>query len=78
MLNVCPSCDYGTEDHQTEGEEGHGGDRAAEPEYLAVCDQDDGQVLEDGVDRDREELERPSACVDHTNEEKSNGEPCQC
>ena len=78
MLNVCPSCNDGAEDHQTEGEESHGCNGATKPEHLTVRDQDDGQVLEDGVDGDREELERPGTCVDHTDEEESNREPCQC
>ena len=78
VLNICPSCDDGAEDHQSEGEESHWCDRATEPEHLTVCDQDDGQVLEDSIDGDREELERPSTCVDHADEEESNGEPCPC
>lgn len=78
MLNVCPSCNNGTKNHQAEGEEGHRCDRTAEPEHLAVCDQDDGQILEDGIDGDREKLERPGTCVDHTDEKESDGKPCRC
>lgn len=76
MLNVGPSRNDGAEDHQSEGEQGHGGDGAAEPEHLTVGDQDDGQVLEDGVDGNREVFERPGTGVDHADEEESNGEPC--
>ena len=75
MLNVCPSCNNGAEDHQTEREERHGGDGTAKPEHLTICDQDNGQILEDGVDRNREEFERPSTCVNHTDEEESDGKP---
>ena len=40
MLDVCPSRDDGTQNHESEGEKGHWCDRAAEPKNLAVCDQD--------------------------------------
>jgi hypothetical protein len=76
MLDVRPSCNDGAEDHQAEGEESHGCNRTAEPKHLAIGDKDDGQVLEDSVDRDGEELERPGTRVDHTNEEECDGEPC--
>jgi hypothetical protein len=76
MLDICPGCDNGAENHQTEREEGHGGDGATEPQHLSVCDENDSQVLEDGVDGNREKLERPSARVDHADEEKGDGEPC--
>lgn len=76
VLNVGPGGDDGAENHQTEGEQGHGGDRATEPEDLSICNQDDCKVLEDGVYGDREELESPGAGVDHANEEERNGEPC--
>ena len=64
-LDVRPGRDHGREHHEPEGEESHPGDAAAKPEHFAVRDEDDGQVLEDGVDGDREELERFRRGVDH-------------
>ena len=75
VLDVGPRGDDGAEDHEAEGEERHGGHRAAEPEHLAIRDEDDGQVLEDGVDGDGQEFERPGAGVDHADEEERDGEP---
>lgn len=61
--------------HETEGEQGHGTDGAAEPQHLAVGDQDDCQVLENGVDGDAEELEGLGRGVDHGDEQQRDGEP---
>jgi hypothetical protein len=77
VLNVGPSGDDGAENHQTEGEEGHVGDGATEPEDLTIGDQDNGQVLEDGIDGDGEELEGLGAGVDHADQQESDGEPYQ-
>lgn len=78
VLDIGPGGNDGAEDHQAEGEESHWCDSAAEPEHLAICDQNDCQVLEDGVDGDREELEGPRAGVDHADEEEGDGEPWDC
>jgi hypothetical protein len=43
-------------DHETEGRKGEGGDLATEPQNLTVGDEDDSEVLEDGVNRDGEVL----------------------
>lgn len=75
MLDVGPGGNDGAENHQTEGEEGHVGDGATEPEDLTIRNQNDGQVLEDGVDGDGEELEGLGAGVDHADQQKRNGEP---
>ena len=75
VLDVGPSGNDRTEDHQTKGEQGHASDRAAKPEDLTVRDEDDGQVLEDGIHGDRKELEGLGAGVDHADQQKSNGEP---
>lgn len=78
VLDICPSGDDGADYHQSEGEESHGRDGAAKPEDLAICNQNDGQVLEDGVYWNGEELEGFGAGVDHANEEERDGEPyCQ-
>jgi hypothetical protein len=76
VLDICPCSDEGREDHETEGEEGGSGDAAAEPQNLTVGDQDDGQVLENGVDGNGEVLQRLGRRVDHADEEKGDGEPC--
>ena len=52
-VGVAVGGDDGREHHEDEGAERHRGHLAAEPQDLAVGDQDDGQVLEDGVDRNR-------------------------
>ena len=75
VLDVCPGRNDGTEDHQSEREERHWCDCTAKPEHLSVCDQDDGQVLEDGVDGNRKVLERPGTGVDHADEKDGDGEP---
>jgi hypothetical protein len=77
MLNVGPGGDNGAENHQAEGKESHVGDGATEPEDLTIGDEDDGQVLEDGVDGDGEELESLGAGVDHADQQKGNREPYQ-
>ena len=56
VLNICPSCNDRAKDHQSKREEGHAGHRAAKPKNLTIGNQDDGQVFEDGVDRNREKL----------------------
>ena len=75
MLDVCPSRDDGTQDHKSEGEKSHGCDRAAEPKNLAVCDQDDRQILEDGVDGNRQIFESFCTGIDHSDEEDGYREP---
>lgn len=78
MLNISPGRNNGAEHHQSEGEESHWCYGTAKPQHFSVCDKDDSQVLEDGVYRDREELERPRACIDHTDEEDRDWEPWFC
>ena len=73
--DVRPGCDDGAEDHEAEAQQGHARDGSAEPQHLAVCDQDDGQVLEDGVDGDAEELQGLAAGVDHADQQQGDGEP---
>ena len=74
-LDVGPGGNDGAEHHQAEGQQAERGDAAAEPEDLSIGDDDDCQVLEDGVDRDGEELEGLGARVDHADEEERDGEP---
>lgn len=76
VLDVGPGGNQGGKHHQTEREEGHAGDAAAKPENLAICDENDGQVLEDGVDRDGQELEGLGRGVDHADQKERDGEPC--
>jgi hypothetical protein len=76
VLDVCPCSDEGREDHETKGEESGSGDAAAEPQDLTVGDQDDGQVLENGVNGDGEVLQGLGRRVDHADEEEGDGEPC--
>ena len=73
--DVGPCGNNGAEDHETEAEQGHAGDGAAEPEHLAVGDEDDCHVLEDGVNGNAKVLKRLAAGVDHANEQQGDGEP---
>lgn len=76
VLNICPSCNNRAEDHQAKREKGHARNRSTKPEHLAVGDQDDRQVLENGIDRDGEKLKRLCAGVNHHNEGQGYGKPC--
>lgn len=75
MLDVCPGRYDGAEDHQAKREQGHGCDGASEPEHLAVGNYDDGEILENGIHRNGEELDGPGTRVDHADEEEGDGEP---
>jgi hypothetical protein len=69
VLDISPGGNQGAEDHQTEGEQGQISDGATEPEDLSIGDQDDGQILEDRVNGNGEELESLGAGVDHADQE---------
>ena len=75
MFDISPRGDDGAEHHQTKGEKRKTRHRATEPQHFSVCNEDDSQVFENGVDGDREELKRLGASVDHTNQKQSNREP---
>lgn len=77
MLNIRPSSNDRAENHKSEGKKGRGCDASSEPQNFSVCNDNDGQILEDCVDWDGKELERFSTGIDHTNEEKGNGKPCE-
>lgn len=63
------------ENHQKERAQGHGSDLTTEPQDLTVSDQDNGQVLEDRVDWDRQVSQGLGAGVDHGNQQKSDWHP---
>lgn len=65
MLDVGPCGDDGAQNHESKREQGEAGDRTPEPQYLAVSNEDNGQVLEDSVHRDGEVLKRLGAGIDH-------------
>lgn len=76
MLNICPSSNDGAEHHKAEREQSHSGDTTAtEPEHLSVGSNNDGHVLEYGVDWDGEVLQGFRSCVDQSNQEKRYGKP---
>ena len=52
MLDISPSCKHRTQDHETERGERHARDLVSEDEFFTICDEDDGQVLGNGVDGD--------------------------
>ena len=64
-VGVTVGGDDGGENHEDEGAERHWGDLTAKPQDLAVGDQDDGQVLENGVDWDGQVLQGLRGGVDH-------------
>lgn len=68
MLDIRPCSNYRAKNHEPEREERRGSDAATEPEHFAVCDDNDGQVLEDSVDGDRKELKSFGAGIDHSYE----------
>ena len=74
-VDISPGGHDRRQHHKPKREQGEVGDGAAEPEHLAVSDQDNGQVLEDGVDGHREELDGLGAGVDHADQEERDGEP---
>lgn len=75
MCNVRPCCNDGAEDHQSEGKQGHGRNGASKPQNLTIGNQDNGQVFEDRINRDRKVSESLCAGIDHANQEKGNGKP---
>lgn len=74
-LDISPGSNHRAQNHETERREGDGCDGTTKPENLAIGNGDDGQVLEDGVDRHGEVLQSLGACVDHTNEDERNWVP---
>jgi hypothetical protein len=75
MTDICPCCDDGREYHEAEGKECHTGHGTAKPEDFTVGDENNCQVLEDGVDGDGKVFERPGRGIDHANEEEGDGKP---
>lgn len=66
VLDIGPGSDDGAQDDEAEGKECKTGHRATEPEDLAIGRDDNGQVLEDGVNRNGEKLDCFAASIDHT------------
>ena len=75
MLNIRPGRNDRAGNHQSEGKEGHWRDGTSEPQNLSICDQDDCEILEYSVNRDREELKRLGAGVNHADEKEGDGKP---
>lgn len=73
--NVRPGSNDRRSDHEEEGDEGKASDVTAKPENLSVGDKNDGEVLENGVDGDGEELEGLGSRVDDSDEEEGDWEP---
>lgn len=75
-LDISPSSDNGAEDHQTKREQDDRGNSATEPKDFTVRNNDNGQVLEDGEDGNREELKGLASGVNHARKKERDGEPC--
>jgi hypothetical protein len=76
--DISPRGNNRAHNHEAKGEKSHASDLAAKPKNLAVCNEDNGQVLEDGVDGNAQELDGPGTRVDHANEQQRYGEPFPC
>lgn len=63
------------EDHQKEGTQGHGSDGATKPQDLTVSNQNDSQVLENGVNWNRQKFQSLGRGVDHGDKQESNRHP---
>ena len=75
VRDVRPCSNDRAEDHQAEAQQGHACNGSSKPQHLAVCDQNNRQILEDGVDGDAEELQGLAAGVDHADQQEGDGEP---
>jgi hypothetical protein len=62
--DISPGGNDGGKNHQSEREEGHPTDGSSEPQDFTISNQDDGQVLEDGVDWNRQVLQTRGAVSD--------------
>lgn len=63
------------EDHQQERTQSKVGNLTAKPQDLTVSNQNDSQVLENGVDRDRQVNQGLRGGVNHGNKENRDGKP---
>ena len=77
MADIRPGRDDGREHHEAEGEERHARHGATKPEDFTVGDENNGQVLEDGVDGDGKVFEGPGRGIDHADEKEGDGEPLE-
>lgn len=75
ISDVGPRGDNRTKHHQAKREKRQASNGATKPQHLSVRDKNDSQVLEDGVDGNREELKSLGTGVDHTDQKQSNREP---
>ena len=75
MLDVGPGSDDRAQHDQTKREKCQTRHGAAKPKHLAVCGDDDGQVLEDGIHGNGEKLYGLAAGVDHSNKKERDGKP---
>ena len=75
MLDVSPRCNDRARNHQSEGEECHGGNGTPKPENLSICDQDSRQILEDGINGNGKVLQGLGAGVDHADKKEGDGKP---
>lgn len=75
VVCISPGSHDRTQDHKPEGKEGEGSNAASKPQNFAIGNDNDGQILENGVHGNREILEGLGACVDHADEEEGDGEP---
>lgn len=73
--DVRPGTDHGTQHHESKRQERQTSHCAAEPEDLAIRNEDDGQVLEDCVGWDGDVLQGLGGGEDHEDEETGDRGP---
>lgn len=76
-MDICPSGNYRTEDHQAKRQQNERSDTTSRQQHFTISDHDDGQVLENREHWYRKELQSLSACVDLSYQQHSYREPCQ-
>lgn len=75
VLNVCPRSNDRAEDHQAKGEQSHWCDVSAKPDDLTICNENNCQILEDGIDGNAEILQRLGRGIDHADKEEGDWKP---
>lgn len=73
--DIGPSSDDRRKNNKEERKEGHGADRTAKPDNLTVGNENDGNILEDGEDRNRKELHGLGSGVNHQDQKNRNWQP---
>lgn len=74
-LDVSPSSNDGAENHHAKRKKDERRDAAAKPQDFTVRNDNNGQVLENGVDRYGKKLQCLGSGVNHSEKKEGDGEP---